>query len=375
MIHEESSTATNWYTYGLDLSGTLQGAGGIGGLLSIITQDTSNPSDQSEYYYCYDANGNVTDLVDTNGTTVAHYEYDPFGNTTQQSGSAASQNPFRFSTKYLDETGLYYYGYRYYSPQLGRWPSRDPITELGSVLLRRSARHRVTPEGARAYAKFLEILNKLRTKANAYRRASFITHDAELGAHFLKVALGLDSAAEWLQGMLSSDHSIGYIIHRWNSVILTIRRREADVTLEAFGRLYVFCRNSSLHLYDPLGLQVDDGSADDDGIIIDIPDSGDDGFGWGEDGPPWCDPSWHTNYGGDGNMCRGGQEGNHPRDPLPWICDPNFAPPDDAYGGCTQQPNASASRGGDAGMFLAPLLCTLLRLKQRRRRNPEAAGE
>jgi hypothetical protein len=37
---------------------------------------------------------------------------------------------FWFSSKYLDsETGLYYYGYRYYSPMLGRWLSRDPIGE------------------------------------------------------------------------------------------------------------------------------------------------------------------------------------------------------------------------------------------------------
>jgi RHS repeat-associated protein len=34
------------------------------------------------------------------------------------------------STKYLDDsTGWYYYGYRYYSPELGRWPSRDPADE------------------------------------------------------------------------------------------------------------------------------------------------------------------------------------------------------------------------------------------------------
>ena len=45
-------------------------------------------------------------------------------------------NPFRFSTKYLDsETGLYYYGYRYYDPVTGRWPSRDPIEEEGGVNL------------------------------------------------------------------------------------------------------------------------------------------------------------------------------------------------------------------------------------------------
>jgi RHS repeat-associated protein len=41
-------------------------------------------------------------------------------------------NPFRFSTKYLDqETGLLYYGYRYYQPESGRWLGRDPIHERG----------------------------------------------------------------------------------------------------------------------------------------------------------------------------------------------------------------------------------------------------
>jgi RHS repeat-associated protein len=44
--------------------------------------------------------------------------------------------PFRFSTKYLDqETGLYYYGYRYYDPVTGRWLSRDPIGEWGGMNL------------------------------------------------------------------------------------------------------------------------------------------------------------------------------------------------------------------------------------------------
>jgi RHS repeat-associated protein len=48
----------------------------------------------------------------------------------------ANANPFRFSTKYCDEeTGLVYYGYRYYQPQTGRWLSRDPIGENGGVNL------------------------------------------------------------------------------------------------------------------------------------------------------------------------------------------------------------------------------------------------
>ncbi|QOJ13653.1 MAG: RHS repeat-associated core domain-containing protein [Planctomycetia bacterium] len=64
------------------------------------------------------------------------YEYDPYGNTISKSGSCADTNPFRFSTKFLDpETGLYYYGYRYYSPRLGRWINRDPIEEDGGINL------------------------------------------------------------------------------------------------------------------------------------------------------------------------------------------------------------------------------------------------
>lgn len=51
-------------------------------------------------------------------------------------GSYAETNPFRFSSKYADDTtGLYYYGYRYYSPVVGRWLSRDPIGENGGTNL------------------------------------------------------------------------------------------------------------------------------------------------------------------------------------------------------------------------------------------------
>ena len=42
----------------------------------------------------------------------------------------ATECSFGFSTKYTDEeTGLCYYGYRYYSPVMGRWVNRDSIGE------------------------------------------------------------------------------------------------------------------------------------------------------------------------------------------------------------------------------------------------------
>jgi RHS repeat-associated protein len=126
------------YVWGLDLSGSMQGAGGVGGLLQVSvllpSPFTLLPS--------YDGNGNILALVDSaTGTRVAEYEYGPFGEPLKVTGSAAALNPFRFSTKYTDsETGLLYYGFRYYSPSLRRWPSKDPFNEPGAKIGRKDKR-------------------------------------------------------------------------------------------------------------------------------------------------------------------------------------------------------------------------------------------
>ena len=120
------------YLWGLDLSRTLSdsdtGAGGVGGLLLV---STASPA--SAGFPAYDGNGNVMALVDAdNGGTLAQYEYGPFGEVIRMTGQMAKVNPFRWSTRYTDEeSSLVYYGYRYYSPALGRWTNRDPIGEDG----------------------------------------------------------------------------------------------------------------------------------------------------------------------------------------------------------------------------------------------------
>ncbi|MCK4983838.1 MAG: RHS repeat-associated core domain-containing protein, partial [Victivallaceae bacterium] len=84
------------------------------------------------YYYFADANKNIGQLMDSSGNTVAKYEYSPFGVQTSATGTYAATNRFCFSSEYYDsETQLVYYNYRYYSPTLGRWLSRDPIMEAG----------------------------------------------------------------------------------------------------------------------------------------------------------------------------------------------------------------------------------------------------
>ena len=61
---------------------------------------------------------------------------DPFGNLLSATGPAANVCPFGFQTKYTDiETGLVYFGYRYYNPNTGTWLSRDPLEEQGGINL------------------------------------------------------------------------------------------------------------------------------------------------------------------------------------------------------------------------------------------------
>ncbi|MEM7792183.1 MAG: RHS repeat-associated core domain-containing protein [Verrucomicrobiota bacterium] len=92
-------------------------AGVVGGLLK-----------EGSFYPLYDANGNIMQKLDGSSSVVMNVDYDPFGNII--SGTLVGE--YGFSTKPLvDGPDWYYYGFRYYDPVTGRWPSRDPIGELG----------------------------------------------------------------------------------------------------------------------------------------------------------------------------------------------------------------------------------------------------
>jgi len=119
--------------WGLDLSGSEQGAGGVGGLVFEYLAKTD-----ATHHLFYDGNGNVTSLRDDGGALSCEYAYGPFGETLTARGDegALAYNTFKFSTKYADaESGLLYYGYRYYNPGTGKWLNRDPIEERGGTNL------------------------------------------------------------------------------------------------------------------------------------------------------------------------------------------------------------------------------------------------
>jgi RHS repeat-associated protein len=117
------------YTRGVDVSGSMQGAGGIGGLLART--DGSGTS-----FYHADGNGNITMLVNSSGTALAKYLYDPSGNPLGMWGSLATANTYRSSSmEAYDPAGMVLYTYRVYFPNLQRWGQRDPIGELGGINL------------------------------------------------------------------------------------------------------------------------------------------------------------------------------------------------------------------------------------------------
>jgi RHS repeat-associated protein len=135
-----ANTPTVTYTRGRDLSRSLAGAGGIGGLLAR-SHGYSGGNWSSHNFYHADGNGNVTALANSAGALQASYRYDPYGRHLAGGGTLASANVLRFSSKPWvglsgsATSGLYYYGYRFYDPYLQRWINRDPIGERGGRTL------------------------------------------------------------------------------------------------------------------------------------------------------------------------------------------------------------------------------------------------
>jgi RHS repeat-associated protein len=81
--------------------------------------------DKQSYYYHADRVGSIMHLTDSNGMVAAAYSYDAFGKIKTKQGTVA--NPFAYTGRELDPTGLYYYRARYYDPSLGRFLSNDLI--------------------------------------------------------------------------------------------------------------------------------------------------------------------------------------------------------------------------------------------------------
>ena len=83
------------------------------------------------YDYLYDDTGNVIGLLDSTGHLINQYTYDPYGNKTTVTSTAA--NPFAFQNRYQLSSGLLHFGARYLNPTDTRWTQPDPLNQTSSL--------------------------------------------------------------------------------------------------------------------------------------------------------------------------------------------------------------------------------------------------
>jgi RHS repeat-associated protein len=100
------------------------------GLSIALLASRTRAQDVVEYFH-QDAIGNVRAVTNQAGQVIERHDYLPFGEEwcgTQVCGSATPGQPKRFTGKERDaETGLDYFGARYYSSPQGRFTTADPV--------------------------------------------------------------------------------------------------------------------------------------------------------------------------------------------------------------------------------------------------------
>ncbi|MBU7022473.1 MAG: RHS repeat protein [Theionarchaea archaeon] len=108
VVYEATSTGTACYIYGPT---------------GRLAKRTTVGEESSIFYYSGDHLGSTRLTTDGSGNIIAAVTYHPFGEVSTQEGTEY----YTFTGKELDETGLYYYGARYYDPDLGRFITRDSV--------------------------------------------------------------------------------------------------------------------------------------------------------------------------------------------------------------------------------------------------------
>jgi RHS repeat-associated protein len=118
---------------GANIVQELSGSTPTANLLTGGVDETFTRTGASMENFLTDVLGSPVATTDTTGAIVTQYTYEPFGNTS--STGAISSNPFQYTGRENDGTGLYYYRARYYSPRTQRFISQDPIGFAGGINL------------------------------------------------------------------------------------------------------------------------------------------------------------------------------------------------------------------------------------------------
>jgi RHS repeat-associated protein len=123
-VGDSAGDITEYYTRGIGIAGDV-------GTLVAAHEFTGSTT---KLLHC-NHRGNIVLATGSSGAGVHEAEFAPYGNVLTSSGSYVPR--FGFSSKECDESGLIYYGYRYYSAQINQWLSPDPLGESGGLNLYR----------------------------------------------------------------------------------------------------------------------------------------------------------------------------------------------------------------------------------------------
>ena len=215
------------------------------------------------YFYLRNLQNDVVAIVDAEGTTVAAYEYDAWGNMTviddfvgpMPGPTLAEINPIRYRGYYYDnETGYYFLQTRYYSPEWRRFLNADSTFVAGEDMLGGSNMYAycngnpvmlVDPTGQGAVGDFLRkvgtaIYNGVDVFFNGIADiGDSIGHTLyTLTRNLLTIADGLDSMNVWLFNMKMA-LEIGRPVFSWLSRIFP----EPDPDNDSFGATIVRALN------------------------------------------------------------------------------------------------------------------------------------
>jgi len=136
LVKTPNTTTANTTTTIPGSNGLNQGKGKKLGIIKRLPDGTTTtiipPIEKDEFYYHGDHLGSSNMITDSYGAVYQHLEYFPYGESWIEEGGSHGGNltGYKFTGKELDpETGLYYYGARYYDPVLSKWISADQFLD------------------------------------------------------------------------------------------------------------------------------------------------------------------------------------------------------------------------------------------------------
>ncbi|WP_072080552.1 RHS repeat domain-containing protein, partial [Yersinia pseudotuberculosis] len=183
----------------------------------VLHWERGQPADivNDQLRYSFDNHiGSALIELDSDGDIISQEEYYPFGGTAvlaSRNTMEAKYKTVRYSGKERDTTGLYYYGYRYYQPWLGRWLSADPAGTIDGLNLYRMVRNNpiklvdrdgLQPDkiiGLENYAEYLE--------ETIEDESEFLEIAQGIGAAFLDASLILPEAIARLRDESLADEN------------------------------------------------------------------------------------------------------------------------------------------------------------------------